>query len=292
MGYNKPNLTKNAESNVKKSVQWLLSKPQDLLSDNTGTENIDVFYKQSILNRKGKVSGKQQSVIDYIAQLLLCDSDCRLDFEKILGICRRDDKPYNNNHDGTLTRAQSNRVEERKAIEIWKKHKNKSIKGVGKILDYQVPLKDARADKSGKIDLLSYDEKDNILRILELKIYGNDSDSLLRTILEAETYKRVLINTHRKKKTDSCYGDGVSKLKVEYGIPSDARVVACPLLLIKEELLKYRWQFDKDKGNIGFRAYEEFCNPKDFEHVFKLANSLQQEIIIIYECSPDCFAKN
>lgn len=47
---------------------------------------------------------------------------------------------------------------------------------VGKILDYQVPLKNKRSDQAGKIDLLAYDG--NVLRVLELKKprhAGNDA---------------------------------------------------------------------------------------------------------------------
>lgn len=42
--------------------------------------------------------------------------------------------------------------------------------------------------KGKGIDLISYNKKDDILSIYELKKYGNDSDNLLRAILEIQTY--------------------------------------------------------------------------------------------------------
>lgn len=275
MTRSQPNLTKNVDSEIIKSVKGLLADKN--IEGSTYVKLIDQFYRESILNRKGKVSGSTQPVTDYIAELLLTNPKCHLDFGDIIGICRGDDKLYKVAHKSLIRPKSKSYAEVIKAKEIFN-HGN--IKCIGKILDYQIPLNDARSDKMGKIDLLAYDDKSNILRILELKVSGNVSDSLLRSILEGETYKSVLMNMKRKKITNSKYSNGIAKVMDEYALMKDAKVVACPLLLVKDE------------DNIGFRAYEEFCNPKDFEHVFKLANSLQQEIIIIYECLQDCFAKN
>lgn len=68
-----------------------------------------------------------------------------------------------------------------------------AIKGLGRILDYQTPLKDSEKDAAGKIDLLSFDEKTNELRILELK-KPDSEETLLRCILESYTYYKTIKN--------------------------------------------------------------------------------------------------
>lgn len=69
-----------------------------------------------------------------------------------------------------------------------------SITGVGRILNYQIPLKSNAKDKPkgindgiGKIDLVSY--KEGFLYIIELK-QPESKESLLRCILESYTYAR------------------------------------------------------------------------------------------------------
>ena len=66
----------------------------------------------------------------------------------------------------------------------------------GKILDYQVPLKNKSTDKGlGKIDLISVKESskpgNKIIYFLELK-KDNSKETLLRCILEAYTYSKII----------------------------------------------------------------------------------------------------
>ena len=77
---------------------------------------------------------------------------------------------------------------------MFKKMYNK----LGEILDYQVPLKDKKNTKAGKIDLISYNENENKLYLIELK---NDfsKESLLRCALEIITYSKQ-IDIERLKK--------------------------------------------------------------------------------------------
>ncbi|MGL4942244.1 MAG: hypothetical protein ACRC46_03515 [Thermoguttaceae bacterium] len=72
---------------------------------------------------------------------------------------------------------------------------------IGKILDYETPLKkEGRSETGerigkgvGKIDLISYNENKNFVYLLELKIKGNkDTDTLLRATLEIYTYWKML----------------------------------------------------------------------------------------------------
>ena len=290
MSYTQPKLPKNEKSEVKSKVVELLANKPEIPGRvlNTDPKRFDVFYQKPILNRRGmvwdqKTTALTQYVTDYIAGLLLTDSSCQLDFDNILGICRSN--PYNQKHDGKSGKSTSNRLEEIKAIHIWEQGKQKGIPGIGKILDYQVPLKDKRTDKAGKIDLLAYDEQKGILRILELKIYDNENDSLLRTVLEGETYKSILCNTKRTKNAGAHSGLDKLAQKQEYNIPWFENVIACPLLLIKADDLKYL-KCSPCSTTLGpkCRAYRELCDRRNFPNVYKLAfNQLHQEAIVIVE---------
>jgi ribonuclease J len=77
----------------------------------------------------------------------------------------------------------SNRSEELTAK--WLYHKE--ILGLGKVLDFQVPLKNVQADKAGKIDLLTHNSDTNIAHLLELKV-PDSPETLLRCVLEIYTY--------------------------------------------------------------------------------------------------------
>jgi ribonuclease J len=77
----------------------------------------------------------------------------------------------------------SNRSEELTAK--WLYHKE--ILGLGKVLDFQVPLKNVQADKAGKVDLLTHNSDTNIAHLLELKV-PDSTETLLRCVLEIYTY--------------------------------------------------------------------------------------------------------
>lgn len=81
----------------------------------------------------------------------------------------------------------SNRDEEWIAIKMC----GKKFKYIGKILDFQTPLKDVKDDVAGKIDLLSYNKSENTAYILELK-RPDSNETLLRCVLEAYTYWKIV----------------------------------------------------------------------------------------------------
>ncbi len=64
---------------------------------------------------------------------------------------------------------------------------------LGKIIDYQVPLKENQSDKYGEIDLVA--QKDRSLKLIELKIKGENEETLLRSLLEAYTYYKLINNS-------------------------------------------------------------------------------------------------
>lgn len=70
--------------------------------------------------------------------------------------------------------------------------------GIGIVLDYQVPLKNRREDKAGKVDLISLNE-DN-LYLLELK-RQDSNETMLRCVLEGFLTGLLLLVMQQKYQT-------------------------------------------------------------------------------------------
>ena len=116
-------------------------------------------------------------------------------------------------HDGVIKNEGSKREEEKIAMKLFvlSQNQGKVFDVIGKIIDYQTPLKNVRADKAGKIDLLAYNEEEKILRILELK-RPDSKETMLRCVLEAYTYLKVVDK---------------DKLLKDFGLPEDTEIKAC-----------------------------------------------------------------
>ncbi len=160
------------------------------------------FYQKDFLNYTGVTKDTEEYDTEVIARWCL---DHLERFEKIASITR--ESPYQVGHDGA-PKQEGDRLEEHLAIDLFQKE----LPLLGKILDYQVPLKNRRDDAAGKIDLLAYDGR--TLRILELKAPNSD-ETMLRCILEGYTYLRVV--------------DQKGLLK-DFGLPGDTEVKASPLV--------------------------------------------------------------
>ena len=118
----------------------------------------------------------------------------------------------------------SNRTEELTAMKMFNACKSEAqYAKVGKILDYQVPLKNKRSDQAGKIDLLAYDG--NVLRVLELK-KPDTQETMLRCVLEGYTYLRTA---------------DTRKLIADFDIPAGTPVKASPFVF--ENSLPYQEYF-------------------------------------------------
>ncbi len=140
---------------------------------------IDTLYREEFINYIGITSDTNEPYAEVVAGLLL---DHVEEFNDIKTITR--EHTYKApSHNGSTPTSESNREEERIALSIF----NKEYGCIGKIIDYQVPLKDKRQDDAGKIDLLSFDADKNELVLLELKGPEN-TETLLRTVLEIVTY--------------------------------------------------------------------------------------------------------
>ena len=191
------------------------------------------FYSENFLNYISETSDKEGDYTEIIAEWLL--NNIKL-FDEIKPITR--EKNYKvKTHDGKIKNEKSNREEEIIAMKLFELSQNqgKVFDIIGKIIDYQTPLKNLRADKAGKIDLLAYNEEEKILRILELK-RPNSDETMLRCVLEAYTYLKVV--------------DKVKLLK-DFGLPEDTEIKACAFVFYDGKQHKEMKEIKDNRKNLG-----------------------------------------
>lgn len=155
--------------------------------------DIDQLYKAKIINYSGKTGDTNEFFTEIIAEELL-RLDIKNRMKEINEVVR--EKGYRvASHNGVVTTQHkeeaSNRKEERYAIQLFNwSQRGKVFDHIGKVIDYQVPLKNSNTDKGlGKIDLISLVE--DSFYVIELKIKEN-KETLLRCVLEIATYYQVL----------------------------------------------------------------------------------------------------
>lgn len=159
------------------SQQDTIERLEDALKD------IGTLYKAGCLNWKGNTK-EGLTYSEVIAEHLL-KLRVKKALSRISPIKRED---YNVEHDGII-RNDSNRHEDKFAIGVL----NKDLSFLGRIINYQVPLKKRQSDKVGKIDLIAYRENPNDALIVELKFKDN-KETLLRAALEISTYYHILFH--------------------------------------------------------------------------------------------------
>ena len=148
------------------------------------------FYKTSILNYHGYITGEKKIeenlYTERIAKSIL-EHDLLTAWNSLVPVRENHFVPDHSKECECII--STNRKEEILAKLLYRQG---DVGGLGKILDYQTPLKNEQSDPYGKIDLLSYNKKDNSISIVELKYRPSVSDeTLLRCILEAYTYYKV-----------------------------------------------------------------------------------------------------
>ena len=176
------------------------------------------FYSQDFVNYRGKTSDKERDYYtEIIAKWLLDNIEL---FDDIEMISRKSNYKVKT-HDGVIKNEGSNREEEKIAMKLFDLSQNqgKVFDVIGKIIDYQTPLKDIQTDKAGKIDLLAYNENEKTLRILELK-KPDSKETMLRCVLEAYTYLKVVDK---------------AKLLKDFGLPENTKIKACPFVFYDGE---------------------------------------------------------
>ncbi|MCH5252703.1 MAG: hypothetical protein J1F22_06990 [Lachnospiraceae bacterium] len=174
-------------------------------------KNISTFYNSEPVEYKytGRTLDTKEPYSEVVAEFL-----CERIEEFLDGITKinRESSYSVKGHDGTYN-PDSNRLEEIIAMQIFNQCKNgSSLDFIGKVIDYQTPLKNARANSAGKIDLLSIN--DRTVYILELK-KEDSTETMLRCVLEGYTYLKT-VNSE--------------KLLKDFGLPSDCEIKACPLV--------------------------------------------------------------
>lgn len=161
----------------------------------------NTFYKKDFINYRGKTVDTDEYYTEVIAEFL-CDNIT--DYMNGIDCITRKNSYYTEGHDGKYDSA-SNRDEEKIAMQIFKQSRDHGLFSlIGKIIDYQTPLKSNADDEAGKIDLLSFDGK--IMRILELK-KPDSKETMLRCALEGYTY----LQTVAKQKLIDDFEDTLKK---------------------------------------------------------------------------------
>ena len=188
------------------------------------------FYKRKVVNYRGTTSDSKEYYTEVVAEWILKNIYL---FDYIKPITR--EKSYKaDSHDGKIKNEDSGREEEKIAMKLFDSSQNqgKVFDIIGKIIDYQTPLKDIQTDKAGKIDLLAYNEEEKILRILELK-RPDSKETMLRCVLEAYTYLKVVDK---------------DKLLKDFGLPENTKIKACPFVFYGGE---QHQEMQKNKENLG-----------------------------------------
>ena len=189
------------------------------------------FYKRKVVNYRGTTSDSKEYYTEVVAEWILKNIYL---FDYIKPITR--EKSYKvDSHDGIIKNEESKREEEKIAMKLFDLSQNqrKVFDVIGKIIDYQTPLKDIQTDKAGKIDLLAYNEKENpkTLRILELKKLDS-KETMLRCVLEAYTSLKIVDK---------------AKLLKDFGLPKNTKIKACPFVFYGKEQYK---EMQEDRKNL------------------------------------------
>lgn len=179
--------------------EYIIQKCEDAFKDKK------TFYKQPFINYRGKTEDTDEYFTEVIAEFI-CNNIA--DFIGGIETITREETYKTEGHDGVIKDADSGREEEIIAMKMF----DKIYDFVGKMIDYQTPLKNKRSDEAGKIDLLAYDGK--TLRILELKKPDSD-ETMLRCVLEGYTYWKTVDKP---------------KLLTDFDLPADTVIKACPFV--------------------------------------------------------------
>lgn len=170
-----------------------------------------LFYREDFINYTSRCADSNELYTEVIAEFVCDHIDVFLrDIPQITRKSSYKTKTHLGQYDPN-----SPRKEEITAMRMFNYCKDGGrYDFIGKIIDYQTPLKNKLTDKAGKVDLLAYDG--TTLRLLELKTPDTD-ETMLRCVLEGYTY----LETVNKE-----------KLLDNFSLPADTLVVACPFVFV------------------------------------------------------------
>ena len=195
------------------------------------------IYRKDIFTKRGR----NRSISDAIANKLLDEKNSIKDVLKSINKVTRKNSYKMDGHDADYKSKSVRRNEEIIAMWLCSRSASENIgfDRIGRFLDYQIPMNDSKADKHGKIDLLSYNSEENSVFLIELK-HPNNAESINKAMLEIATYYQIIDH---------------NKLLKDMGLPLDAKIRKMALA-------------SKDSTNIS-----DFSKIKE-----ELAKSLEVEI--------------
>ena len=182
-------------------------KKEEIINKLENLKDISTLYKEDFINYRGYTIDTKEKYTEVIAEWLIKNFNL---FDNIKKITRQSSYKVDT-HDGKHNNQNSNRLEEIMAIEIFNQ---KSLNILGKVLDYQTPLKNERDDKAGKIDIVSYNKDIKTVYLLELKKEDNE-ETMLRCVLEIFTYSKTLDK---------------DKFLEDFNLSKDTKIKASPLV--------------------------------------------------------------
>ena len=180
------------------------------------SNNMSSLYQQDYVNFSGTTTDSSEYYYDVIADCLLKNQSC---FEAIEKIHRG--YSYKTESHRELTEKEKRLIAAQLRGEDWfaKSLLNSEFDHIGKIIDYQTPVKGNKYDERvGKIDLLAYKKETDMLSVIELKLKDN-KDTMLHTILQVCTY---YLQINRKK------------LREDFGFSSDGDKIQKVALIFKD----------------------------------------------------------
>ena len=185
------------------------SRQDILIMCKAAIKDVSTFYTKEFINYSGRTVDTNEHYTEIISEFLILHiSELKNKIKKISRI-----SSYKTpGHNGECTYS-SNRIEENIAKTLFSFCKDGGkFNHIGKIIDYQTPLKSTSKDIAGKIDLLAYDGI--CLRILELK-KPDSEETMLRCVIEGFTYLQTVDK---------------EKLIKDFSLPEDTVIKACPFV--------------------------------------------------------------
>lgn len=203
------------------------TREEILVKCSDSIKDASTFYNKDFINYRGRTKDTKEFYTEVVAEFLCANLD---KFKSISSITRK--ATYRvNSHDGNFSKT-TNRLEEITAMKMFNQCKDGSkYDYIGRIIDYQTPLKNSMKCIAGKIDLIS--KRGKTLLILELK-NEKSVETMLRCVLEGFTYLKIL---------DS------KKLINDFGLGEIEHIKASPLVFYKmaqwQEMQKERPQLKR-----------------------------------------------
>lgn len=150
------------------------------------------FYKENILNYRGKISDNSTPYSEVIADELFQNFDILSQLER--GVQIRNTKSFDRGHDGKpnieARRKRFGEITYSEKLLAIALYNSTTAFEFGKIFDYQVPMKEKQDDSFGEVDLVALDQSS--IKLIELKIKGTGDETLLRALLEVYTYYKII----------------------------------------------------------------------------------------------------